>query len=63
MEFYLDLLIQVNQLTHRLVVCFWVLLAVDAILVGLIIVTRMLTWMIMLLAWLIERHDDRRMKG
>ena len=40
-----------------------VLLVVDAILVELIIVTRMLTWMIMLLAWLIERHDDRRMKG
>ena len=43
MEFDLALLKQVNQLTRGLGVCFWVLLAVDAILVGLIIVTRMLT--------------------
>lgn len=63
MAFNLDLLMQVDHLTHGLVACFWVLLVVDAILVGLIIVTRMLTWGIMLLAWLIERHDDRRMKG
>lgn len=62
MAFNLDLLIQVDQLTHELVAGFWVLLVVDAILVGLIIVTRMLTWGIMLLAWLIERHDDQRMK-
>lgn len=61
MELNLDLLIQVDQLTHGLVVCFWVLLVVDAILVGLIIVTRLLTWGIILLAWRIERHD-RRMK-
>lgn len=62
MVFNLDLLMQVDQLTHGLVAGFWVLLVVDAILVGLIIVTRMLTWGIMLLAWLIERHDDQRMK-
>jgi hypothetical protein len=59
----LEFLTQLDQVTHGLASRFWVLLVIDAILVGLIIVTRMLTWEIMLLVWPIERHDDRRMKG